>query len=329
MSPGEETDGAAGAGARGAWSDFWREGDTEHALPDDNPGTRALADFWRGYAAELASRGGSARVIDLACGGGFALRHLEAASHAASLDWELLGLDVATPALEQLRGRSATPLQLVVGNAALPPFADASMTVVLSQFGLEYAGQDALVRAARLLAPAGELTLLVHHSDGPVAASCSANRSIIEGVLACGALEAMRHWFEQRAGGKQRPLQRSQAADKLRQPISTMESLLQQSPDCPALQLAARMHADLARLYTRADAYSTADVLQWLDGMRAELVSYRERMQGMLQAARCAADTQQLLSAWTAQGLQQCHAGVIEVEERPLAWKLTATRPVA
>ena len=329
MSSGNESKGVAGSGARGAWSDYWREGDTEHALPDDNPGTRALADFWRAYAAELASRDGSARIIDLACGGGFALRHLEAVSHAPSLDWELIGLDVAAPALEQLRGRSTTPLQLVVGDAALPPFADGSMTVVLSQFGLEYAGQAALVRAACLLAPAGELALLVHHSDGPVAASCSANLGIVEGVLACGALEAMRHWFEQRASGKQRPLQRTQAAEKLREPISAMESLLQQSSDSPARRLAVRMHADLSRLYSRADAYATADVLQWLDGMSAELVSYRERMQGMLQAARGAADTQQLLADWTALGLRQCHADVLEVEGQPLAWKLTATRPAA
>ncbi|TCO77016.1 class I SAM-dependent methyltransferase [Chromatocurvus halotolerans] len=320
---------AAGPDARGAWSDYWREGDTEHALPDDNPGTRALAEVWRGYAAELASRAGRARIVDLACGGGFALRHLEAASQAPSLEWELFGLDIAAPALEQLRKGAATPSQLVVGDAARPPFADGSMNVVLSQFGLEYAGQEALSGAARLLAPAGELLLLVHHADGPVAASCSANRDIVEAVLACGALEAMRHWFEQRASGRQRPLARSQAAEKLREPISAMESLLQQSPQCPARQLAGRMHADLARLYTRAGAYATADVMPWLDGMHAELVSYRQRMQGMLQAARDAADTEQLLSDWTSQGLQHCDAGVIEVEGQPLAWKLTATRPAA
>lgn len=329
MSSDDPGNGAAAPDARGAWSDYWREGDTEHALPDDNPGTRALANVWRGYAAELSSRGGRARIVDLACGGGFALRHLEAVSRASSLDWELLGLDIAAPALEQLRKRAAMPYQLVVGDAAQAPFADGSMTVVLSQFGLEYAGQEALAGAARLLAPAGELLLLVHHADGPVAVSCSANRDIVEGVLACGALEAMRHWFEQRAGGRQRPLARSQAAEKLREPISAMESLLQQSPECPARQLGGRIHADLARLYARADGYATADVLQWLDGMRAELVSYQQRMHGMLQAARDAADIQRLLADWAALGLQQCHADVLEVEGRPLAWKLTATRPAA
>ena len=318
---------AAGPDARGAWSDYWREGDTEHALPDDNPGTRALASVWRGYATKLASRGGHARIVDLACGGGFALRHLEAAGHAPSLNWELLGLDIAGPALEQLRKSATTPLQLIVGDAARPPFVDGSMTVVLSQFGLEYAGQEALSGAARLLTPAGELLLLVHHAEGAVAASCRANRDIVDGVLACGALEAMRHWFEQRASGRQRPLARSQATEKLREPIGAMESLLQQSPQCPARQLVGRMHADIARLYTRADAYATADVMQWLDGMRTELMSYRQRMQGMLQAARGTADIQLLLSDWTSQGLLNCNADVIEVEGQPLAWQLTATRP--
>lgn len=324
-----ENDDRAEPGARGAWTDYWREGNTENALPDENPGTRALAEFWRSYAADLASRTVKARILDLACGGGFALRHLAIAGEQASLDWDLLGLDIAAPALQQLRDHGGTPLQLLIGDAALPPFADGSMTAVISQFGLEYAGQNALAQAGRLLAPAGEITLLVHHRDGPIAASCDANYRVVDGVLASAALEAMGEWFEQRVSVKQRPLQRSQAAEKLREPVGQMESLLQESPDCPARQLARRMHADLARLHSRADAFATADVAHWLEGMRAELLSYRERMQGMLQAARSVSDTQQLLAEWTVQGLQPCQAEALEVAGAPLAWKLTAIRPVA
>lgn len=315
------------AGARGAWSAYWREGSTENALPDDNPGTQALSAFWRHYAEDLASRKPRARILDLACGGGFALRHLAALTRGAPLAWELLGLDLAATALQQ--PSVAPEASLLVGDAARPPFADGSMDVVISQFGLEYAGSDALVHCAGLLAPGGELTLLAHHAVGPIAASCAANHQLIEDVLACGVLEAMRDWFAQRSRGRPGSRQGAASADALHEPVRRLESALQTAPDCPARQLCARLHADLGRLYARADAYAPEEVLHWLEGMRGELASYRARMQGMLEAARSQADVRELLGSWASLGLQHCQSTALEVQGRPIAWQLTAIRPAA
>ena len=46
------------------------------------------------------------------------------------------------------------------------PLPDSSFDFVVSQFGVEYAGIDAFIEAARLVKPGGQLSLLCHYQDG-------------------------------------------------------------------------------------------------------------------------------------------------------------------
>jgi SAM-dependent methyltransferase len=120
------------------------------------------------YARDLAARvtwGADTRVLELACGTGRLTRHL--AAHltdsqrltATDLSGDMLSMARAVvPPVKGLDWRTA--------DAASLPFDDASLDVVLCQFGLMFVPDKpaALREAHRVLAPGGQLLVLVWDS---------------------------------------------------------------------------------------------------------------------------------------------------------------------
>jgi SAM-dependent methyltransferase len=318
------------ASTRDAWSDYWQESSTETALPEDNPGTQALVAFWLGYADALRHRQLGGRILDLACGGGFVSQRLTTALGAQGQRWEFLALDLAEPALRQLcRARPADVLAGVVADAAKPPFAERSIDIVVSQFGLEYAGTAALVGAGALVAPGGELTLLVHHRGGSIASSCRNNHELVDAALDSGLLPGMVQLFSLLATPGVSPGAVRGFGDSLREPARAFESVLQAGPTCAAMPWLRRVYQDVAQLYERAAAYAPSEALQWLQAMEAQLRAYRERMVGMVTAALSAEQVQAVQRGWRAQGLAVEEVAALEVNGSPLAWQLRASRSAA
>lgn len=314
--------------AREAWSDYWQTGSTERAMPDDNPGTSELAAFWDRHAGALAGQPGG-RVLDLACGGGFVSRRLRAALAARQSERQLLALDLAEPAVRQLYDASEGTVKGVVADASKLPFASGSFDAVVSQFGLEYAGHDALVGAAALLAPSGQLVLLVHHADGSIAQSCHDNATVIGAALDTGLLQGMMQLFTllRRAGTRHSDFQASEEA--LQRAVQATEALMKRGPACAAMPRIQRLYQDVAQLYSRARAYEPAEALQWLQGTEEQLTRYLERMRGMVVAALSQDELAAISQGWVAQGLEIQEMDALLVNDRPLAWQIRAVRSAA
>lgn len=319
----------AGVPPRDAWSDYWESGSTGEAMPDDHPGTRALTRFWDQRAEELAG-GAGGRLVDLACGGGFVTQRLTAALAERDADWQLLALDVAEPAVRQLCTASGGALQGVVGDAARLPIAAGSMDAVVSQFGLEYAGRDALLDVAALLAPGGQLVLLSHHAEGTIAQGCRDNARVLAAMRDSGLLQGMRGLFtllDAPGTGGRRDLNRINAA--LRRARQATATLVRTGPGCAAMPWVRRLCQDVSQVYERAGFHDPAAVLQWLRSIDDQLNSYHGRMQGMVSAALTEKQVASVTSAWQQQGLSVREAGALEVDARPLAWQLMAVRSAA
>jgi SAM-dependent methyltransferase len=95
-----------------------------------------------------------ARVLDIGCGTGFNLQELRALGVTGAV-----GLDLADKALAFCRGRGLRTL--VRGDAARPPFREASFDVVLALDLIEHVEDDraALDGLRRILRPGGRLIL--------------------------------------------------------------------------------------------------------------------------------------------------------------------------
>lgn len=157
---------------RDAWTAFWREPSSRLQCLGGAPDVaQALRTHWSAFAAVLPR---SACVLDIGCGAGAAARSLL----AARSDLRITGIDFARvpPAAEaQIWLRSDTAMESM-------PFADASFDAAVSQFGFEYGRTHKAARElARVLAPGGKFSLVVHHAESSIVA---ANRARLNALLA-------------------------------------------------------------------------------------------------------------------------------------------------
>ena len=148
-----------------AWSDYWSSG-ALHSCAGSYSGNYggAIADFWRAVFAGLAPQ---ARVLDLCCGNaplskllleqsdGFegGIDAVDAARVAPA--W-IASLPDAGPRHIRVRGEV---------DARALPFAAAGFDLCMSQYGIEYAGTEAMREVVRVLKPDARFAAVLHHVE--------------------------------------------------------------------------------------------------------------------------------------------------------------------
>ena len=175
------------------WEGFWRNTREAAAYRSGAPQQAVLEQFWGGFFGRTVPMFPGARILELACGNGVvACSALEAVRTAGLPDVMVCGLDRSASGLVDLRRRlpSAYPVNADVLKA---PFRDGVFDLVVSQFGVEYAGSSAVAEAARLVAPGGVLAAILPLKGGEIYNECQNN------LLAMQALERCKfllHWMK-------------------------------------------------------------------------------------------------------------------------------------
>lgn len=157
-----ETPAAASRGA--VWTRHWASG-SPHSCGGSYGEVYggAIAAFW-GDVLESVSPG--CRVLDLATGSAALPRlFLRMAPHK-QLHIDAVDLSTVQPVWlrDDAAARDTVQFHGGVSIEALP-FGAESFDLVVSQFGLEYAGPDALDELCRVRAPGARTALVVHHAD--------------------------------------------------------------------------------------------------------------------------------------------------------------------
>ncbi|MDO8860216.1 class I SAM-dependent methyltransferase [Haliea sp. E1-2-M8] len=275
--------GTGSAGFAPAWDTYWR-GTRENAAHKEGGVQEALlVEFWRELLQTQLARNPDLRVLDLACGNGAVTGFVRQISPALVVHC----CDYSLHALVELERRHPGNLR-VVADAARLPYADASIDLVASQYGVEYAGADAIVEAARLVAPGGTLALLLHVSEGAIYRECERNRDVVNAIRALDILALARSAFA--AGfalnaGTATPETFKQAEQAFTPAVRGLEEILREAGPTVAGGLPGQLYRDIAHMYRKMSAYDPAEILGWLEGMARELDAYQGRMQSMLDAA--------------------------------------------
>ena len=167
------------------WDLYWQNGILHSCIPRDAADAAVLDEVWRTLACGLKP---DSPVLDLACGNG--------AVPAAMLDvnpyLSLTAVDLATIVPETLAGKwsSLRAVKFLAGtDMSCLPFKAGSFMAVTSQFGIEYADiGKTLGEAARVLAPGGFLTLVIHHRDSDVLRASRHDLEELDSLLVPGGL---------------------------------------------------------------------------------------------------------------------------------------------
>lgn len=286
------------------WSRFWQSGALHSCAAsfDGELGPAASA-FWQQAFAALPV---GARIVDLACGNGSLARALTRTRTPLDVECHSIDLAALQPAWVQSLPEPVRARLHFHGGTALEqlPLPEASLDLVCSQYGLEYAQRDAAcAEILRVLRPGGRLALLMHHADSlPVRLAATELRhaeSLLspQGLFAAAA--PMLDCIVRAATPAGRAaLERDPAALRARDDFNTaqdrMDAELRES-DCPDLLQA--MRAAVHQTLGLAAQERLADAQAQLAGLRQSVEDNRLRLQELRACALSETDLQAWLQA--------------------------------
>ncbi len=278
-----------------------------------------LADFWE---QNLLERPVESRCLDLACGAGTVVRHAVGIGF-----YEVFGLDISPDAIALMEEANPAAKGLV-GSAHTIPLPDASVDVVTSQFGFEYAGvEETMQEVARVLSPGGKFLAIVHMSEGDIAEECAKARQEAIAFRETGFVAAAREVFVQADALAETPEARPayEAAVAAMRPAQMALSELAQAGH----QMAQHTLAGTGQMFQRRQNYALQDITDWLDTLTRENEAHYQRMHGMLQAAISRGEAERALTILRHKGLQAytLRALTLGPTEDKVGWILEADKP--
>jgi SAM-dependent methyltransferase len=297
------------------WSDYWeRDGAGGevfvNARGEAHP---ALASFWQ---AAFSGAPAGTRIIDIASGAGSVFAHLP-----EDHDYELTASDISGVALESLGQRIPEVTTLLCPAEAIP-VDDASFDMVVTQFGIEYAGVPAFDEAARLVAPGGRFVGLCHYRDGYIDSENRAQLDEAKVVKDCGFIDAAIVLAKAAFTSDAARLKKAQDA------FVAIASPVGEGMRRHRKGIHTYLFQGFRRLYENRRQYALADVTGWLDAMRGELDKTVDRLERICDAALSADDVEQIRQLFEARGLKEVNCTPFETAENqlPVAWQLVAMK---
>jgi ubiquinone/menaquinone biosynthesis C-methylase UbiE len=261
------------------WSDYWLTGQLAACTADfPEQARQAIASKWRQEFAALQSE---ATILDIATGKG-ALIALAAEAACPDRRLSATGVDLADVDLcaeAGLDGGAEIEIAFEGGvDAAKLPFEDRRFTLVVSQFGLEYADfEKAVAEACRVAGT--RVVALVHAAEGPVVRQNSTIPAQISWLRdELGLFEAVTDYFRVTSDKTGKHLREVSTA--LKEKCATPEN-----PD-----FLASVSNYVGRLIAELPAIGSVQCLEYLEAMEAQLVRHAGRMAALTGAARSEAD---------------------------------------
>lgn len=310
------------------WDRYWR-GIKNGGNPGVGGANHArLDEFWREFFVSLHAQKGPRKLVDIGSGDGAVVAFAVDVLGARALD--VTCVDISGNAVDILQKRFPS-VRGVVASALQIPLPSASFDSITSQFGVEYAGMPAFDEAVRLVAPGGQLALLIHHRSGAMQRECSAGLDAAQQLKACKFIPRSIAMFE--AGfaalsGESSALYDSAVRDLL-PAFRSLEDIMQQHGAHVAGDTVLRLYQDVDSIHQQLEQYDPEEILTWLAAMDKELDTYCEMMTTMQDAALDESQFDELCDGLVNSGMnvQQAQPLTADGLELPLAWALLANKP--
>ena len=325
----------AGPSAVEQWDRYWAYG-ALHSFSQVAGGNYqgAIAAFWRSCFDTLQP---GARVVDIATGNGaVALLALEAAD-AAGIPVEVFGVDLASiDPLQQVQDPAVRQqLQRVGFHARTPaesmPFADASIDLACSQFGLEYSDMDASVRElARVCRSGARVALVLHHSDSLPLQATAEEISQLDFVLERARLYVhARNLLRAMSGqaGKKKPPGGPGIERKQRALNDALQEIQREARGRNNARMLLGPTNYIREIFSAVGRAPYARLLDLLEETRQRVLANRQRLLDMQHAALDAQAMSALVERFEENEFDEIDNGELhEHDGGLLGWRLTAVK---
>ena len=313
-----------------SWQSYWQQAKDKSVCELGGTDHPAIKQFWHRFFSDARIGAKNAcdcpRIIDVASGSGAVFGHLfslEGKAHCTPVC-----VDLSPDAVAAVVDRWPEVSGVVADGAALP-LAKHSADIVTSQFGVEYAGIEAVQALFDIVSPGGRIALLLHHRDGAIYRECADNYAALcevrENGFLEGAIEMFPHAFDVLMGGGRAAYE--QTSHNLIPAFRDMERIMAQYGSYVAGGVIRKLYMDVNHIHTNLPKFDRQEVDRWLQQAIIELDRYMERMHSMCRAAIRTQTFDSLKEAVANSGFEVIEAEALDAgQSHPLAWCLVAKK---
>ena len=189
---------------------------------------------------------------------------------------------------------------------------------------------DALDEVVRLIAPSGELAMLVHHRDGIIFQECGASLEAVKEMEAAEFIPKCIAMFEAgfaaMQGGNAEPYR---TAGKAFAPaIKAMEAIMVKHGREVAAGTILKVYRDVRTIHSRMRHYEPSAIKGWLLKLEQAIVAYAGRMASMCESAIDVEQFTQVRADLIEKDFEILRAEPLTGSEKdlPIAWALIAKK---
>lgn len=310
-----------------SWDTYWQGTGNIGAFTNGGVSHPAIKAFWAEFFNATTETYTHPKILDIASGNGAIVEcALEAFKDMPN---EITSLDVSEAAIKNIHTRFPT-VKGIVSDACSIPAKTGSFDIVTSQYGVEYAGHEAILEAARLVSDKGVLVLLMHCDSGFIHQECKQSLDAVKRAQTSNFIPLAINMFDagfKSVQGADRS-QYDQAGKALAPAIAELESIMRQYGPDVAGNTISRMYNDVGEIHQRMQHYDVNDVLTWLNNTSEELNAYIKRMSSMIESAVSNTQFDQVKDDLIAQGFTLDTADKLYApnNQLPMAWVLIAKK---
>jgi len=299
------------------WSDYWQHDGKGGEVFVNNKGERPayIADHWSSQLVAVPEGG---RMLDIASGAGSIYESLTDERRASV---SLFASDISCNALEILK-KKIPHANVVVCSSIELPYEDQSFDMVVSQFGIEYAGIDAFSEAARLVAPGGYLSILSHYENGYIDQRNAAFLSGAKLALSCGYIETAIELTKAIFSGSKTKIRKAE------KPFIASQIVLAKSFKENPEGIHKHLYFGYRKMYMKIQNYQERDVIAWLNAMKADIKKNIIKVTEIRKVSLRHSDMDTLRGLLSAEGLIDIGISTLTIPdyEDIVAWTVSARR---
>lgn len=311
----------------GSWDSYWRGSPHGTAYTGGGSTHPSILSYWHELFAMAGNRYAAPRILDLASGNGAVIERATKVLRQQPVSFTCL--DISAAAIKSLESRFPG-IQGIVADVRSIPFESARYDLVTSQFGIEYAGLDAIDEVVRLPDKHGQLAFLLHYRGGGIHRQCAASRAAIERMQQAEFIPRCITLFEKGfAAIRSADWAPYEAAGRAFAPaLRAVESTMRDYGTGVADGTLLRLYRDIRTVHQRMQHYDPDEILDWLRALQQEIDAYAGRMASMCDTAIDRAAFERLCDRVRSSGFSIRRAEPLTTPDRrvPLGWTLVAER---
>jgi ubiquinone/menaquinone biosynthesis C-methylase UbiE len=323
------------------WSRYWR-GDsvTTFARQFNSNYDGEFAEFWN---AQFAALNDGASIADLATGNGAIA--LLAAQYARrhGRRFSILGLDYSeidparvlathdelAPLLNDIEFRGGMRIEATGLD-------DGSVDLLTSQYGFEYAEQDAAIaEALRVLVPGGRIALILHHSESRVVELARDGLAQVQFCLQKEELDKrvvalVKVVGDARDAPARQALKDNPKAERLRQKLNaSLARIMERAKEYQDPEgFIGVMVPNFTKVFGEYKDASLTQKLTFLRETRGAFDAFRERMADLASAALAPQAFDALVAKLERDGFEIAARGAMRYRGDLMGWTLEARKPI-